>query len=163
MTSIRKSILIGLTVLGLGASSFTVQAHQADKQGSAQMHAKWGERAAAKQKKLHDALMLTPSQEAAWVAYSGAAKPAARGERGQRGDWKTMTAPQRMEKRLEMAKQRIGIMETRLAALNTFYAVLTPEQKAVFDANSKQQRGHRGHRGHSKHGMKHDAKHATPG
>lgn len=149
MTSIRKSILIGLTVLGLGATTFTVQAQDAAHQGHQQMHAKMGERAAMHQKKLHDALMLTPSQQAAWVTYTSATKPAARGERGQRGDWKTMSAPERMEKRLERAKQRVVTMETRLAAMNTFYAVLTPAQKTAFDANSKGQRGHR------KHGMKH--------
>ncbi len=152
MTSIRKSILIGLTVLGLGASSFTVQAHEADKQSRQQMHAKWGERVAMHQKKLHDALMLTPSQEAAWATYTSAAKPAPRAERGQRGDWKTMSTPQRMEQRIAMAKQRVGMMENRLAALNTFYAVLTPEQKLAFDANSKGQRGHGAHRRHGMQG-----------
>jgi protein CpxP len=164
MTSIRKSILIGLTVLGLGAGSVSVQAHEAGQQGREQMHAKWGERAAMKQKKLHDALMLTPSQQAAWVTYSAASKPAdrgQRGERGQRGDWKALSAPQRMEKRIEMAKQRVNMMESRLAALNTFYAVLTPQQKATFDANSKGRGGHRMH--HMKHGMKHGMKDAAQG
>jgi Spy/CpxP family protein refolding chaperone len=43
-------------------------------------------------------------------------------------------------------------MEARLAALQPFYASLTPEQKKVFDAQRGQRRGH-GHRGH--HGMQH--------
>ena len=101
--------------------------------------------------------MLTPSQQAAWLTYSAASKPAARGERGQRGEWKTMSAPQRMEKRIEMAKQRVNMMETRLAALNTFYAVLTAQHKAAFDANSK------GRGGHRMHGMKHGMKDAAQG
>ena len=138
MNTIRKSILIGLTVLGLGAGSFAVQAHEAHP-AQERMHAKGGERAALHQKKLHDLLSLTPSQELAWASYTAAAKPPAHGEHGQRGErgaWKAMPAPQRMEKRIDMAKQHLARMESRLAALNTFYGVLTPEQKKVFDANS---------------------------
>ena len=145
MTTLRKSIIIGLTVLGLGAGSFAAQAQEA----KPDMHAKWGERAAMHQQKLHDLLKLTPSQDSAWASYTAAARSAhPRGERGERGAWKTMSAPQRMEKRIEMAKQHIGAMETQLAALNTFYSVLTPEQKKLFDANSIGRGGHRGMRHH---------------
>ena len=149
MNTLRKSIIIGLTVLGLGGTTLAVQAH--DGRGHAakheQMKAKWGERAAKREQKLHDALKLAPNQEAAWAAYSTAVKPAARAERGERGAWKTMAAPERMAKRIEMARQRVTIMETRLQATNAFYAVLTPEQKKLFDENSMQRGGHRmGHR-----------------
>jgi Spy/CpxP family protein refolding chaperone len=58
-----------------------------------------------------------------------------------------------MEKRIAMQKQRIGAMESRLAALNTFYAQLTPEQKKLFDEHAQRRGGHRGHRGHGDHGM----------
>ena len=147
MTTIRKSIIIGLTVLGLGAGSVAAQAQEA----KPDMHAKWGERAAQHQQKLHDLLKLTPAQESAWTSYTAATRPAhPQGERGERGAWKTMTAPQRMEKGIEMGKQHIAAMETRLAALNTFYAVLTPEQKKLFDAHSM---GHGGrHGGHHRLG-----------
>ena len=53
-----------------------------------------------------------------------------------------MPAPARMEQHIAMAKQRVAAMETRLAALKAFYAVLTPEQKKTFDASSMHQRGH---------------------
>jgi periplasmic protein CpxP/Spy len=135
MKTLHKSIIIGLTVLGLGATTLSAQAEDA-RPGQHQGHAKWAERVAAHQHKLREQLKLTPSQDAAWAAYTTAIKPAARGERGERSDWIAMPAPQRMEKRIEMAKQHVSMMETRLAALNTFYAVLTPEQKKVFDANS---------------------------
>jgi Spy/CpxP family protein refolding chaperone len=148
MNTLRKSIIIGLTVLGLGGTTLAVQAH--DGRGHAakheQMKANWGERAAKREQKLHDALKLTPNQEAAWATYTSAIKPAARTERGERGDWKNMAAPERMAKRIEMAKQRVAVMESRLQAVSAFYAVLTPEQKKLFDDNSTQ-RGHRmGHR-----------------
>ena len=144
MKSIRNKFIIGLTVLGLGATSFAVQAAQAHPDRQA-MHTKWGERAVQRQAKLHDLLKLTPAQESAWGSYVAASKPAARPDHGQRSDWKSMPSPQRMEKRIDMAKQHIAMMESHLAALNSFYGVLTTEQKAVFDANSM------GHRGHGRH------------
>ena len=146
MNTIRKSIIIGLTVFGLGATSMAAQA-QDTHPGQDQMHAKWGERAAQHQKKLHDMLKLTPSQDSAWATFTAATKPAMRGQHGQRGDWKTMPAPERMEKRIEMGRQHITQMEAHLAALNTFYAVLTPEQKKVFDAHSMGGHGMRHRKG----------------
>jgi periplasmic protein CpxP/Spy len=138
MNTLYKSILIGLTVLGMGATTLSAQAEEA-RAGQRENHAKWGERAAEHQQKLREQLKLTPSQEAAWSTYTAAIKPAAPGERGEHGKrahWKALPAPERMEKRIDMAKRHVAMMETRLAALNTFYAVLTPEQKKVFDANS---------------------------
>ena len=155
MNTLRKSIIIGLTVLGLGGTTLAVQAHDVKAHGAKheQMQAKRGERVAAHQQKLHATLKLTPAQEAAWSTYTAAFKPVARaerGERGERGAWKALAAPERMAKRVEMAKERVAMMETRLGATTTFYAVLTPEQKKLFDENSKHRGGHR-----MKHGMKH--------
>ena len=122
------------------------------------MHPKWSERRAAREKKLHEMLKLTPSQNAAWTTYLGAAQPMKQpGERMARGVRRAMAAPKRMEQRVAMAKQRVARMETELAALNTLYAVLTPEQKGVFDAQAK---------GHGKHGRQmggHRMRHAQPG
>jgi protein CpxP len=149
MNTVRKSIIIGLTVLGLSAATVPAQAEEA-RAGQHQSHAQWAERAAAHQQKLREQLKLTPSQDAAFATYTAAIKPAARGERASHADWKSLPAPERMEKRIEMAKQHVARMETRLAALNTFYGVLTPEQKKVFDANSM---GHGGrHMRHHKMG-----------
>lgn len=157
MNTLRKSILIGMTVLGLGGTTFAVQAGEAqgDSAKHAQMQAKWGERAAEREQKLHDALKLTPAQAGAWTTYAAAVKRPARtpgAEHGERGAWKTMPAPERMEKRIEMAKQHLAVMETRLAATSAFYGVLTPEQKKLFDASSMHHGGHRGHGGHGMHG-----------
>ena len=149
MNTLRKSIIIGMTVLALGGTTLAVQAHDAGGHGAKheQMKAKWGERAAAREQKLRDALKLTPAQLAAWTTYTGAIKPAARPERGARDEWKTMAAPERMAKRIELAKARLAMMETRLDATSAFYALLTPEQKKTFDENGAHRRGHRmGHR-----------------
>ncbi len=149
MNTLRKSIIIGMAVLGLGSTTLAVQAHEgaghAAKHG--QMQAKWGERMAKREQKLHAALKLTAGQEAAWSTYTAAIKPAPRADRGERGAWKALPAPERMAKRLDMAKQHVAKMESRLAATNAFYAALTPEQKKLFDENSTQRGGHRGKRG----------------
>jgi Spy/CpxP family protein refolding chaperone len=50
-----------------------------------------------------------------------------------------------MEKMIAMQKQRTAEMEARLPALNTFYAVLTPEQKKTFDHQGMHHHGHEGH------------------
>ncbi|MFL6659295.1 MAG: Spy/CpxP family protein refolding chaperone [Massilia sp.] len=142
INTIGKRILIGMTVLGLSATSFAVQAQ--DSQGErGQGQARWAERAAMHQQRLHDTLKLTASQEGAWANYVAAMKPAERTHQGQRGAWKTMSAPQRMEQRITMGKAHLAAMETRLAALNSFYSVLTPAQKSSFDAASM---------GHGRHG-----------
>jgi hypothetical protein len=38
-----------------------------------------------------------------------------------------------MEKMLSFSKEHITKQETRLAATRTFYALLTPEQRLIFD------------------------------
>ncbi len=161
MNTLRKHVLIALTVLGMGGAAFAVQAQTAAPEGrhghaatQEQRMAKWGEHFAKRQAKLHDALQLSAAQEPAWAAYQAAIKPAAMGMHGDRAAWASMPAPARMEKMIAMAKQHTAAMESHLAALNTFYAQLTPAQKKVFDENTRGGRGH--HRGgHMKDGMPH--------
>ncbi len=158
LNPVRKTILIGLAVLGMAGASIAVQAQapataegrHGHAVGQEQRQAKWGERMAKRQAKLHDALKLTAAQEPAWAAFVAAAKPAAHPARGERGAWQSLSAPQRMEKAIELSKHRTAMMEARLEALKTFYAVLTPEQQKVFDA-ATMRGGHRGH--HGKHKM----------
>lgn len=149
MNTLRKSIIIGMAVLGLGSTTLSAYAHESHGQSATheQKKATWGERAAKRELKLQESLQLTSAQQAAWSTYTAAMKPGARPERGERGAWKAMAAPERMAKRIEMAKLRVTRMESRLVATQAFYAVLTPEQKKQFDANGMQRGGHRmGHR-----------------
>ncbi|MFD2365427.1 Spy/CpxP family protein refolding chaperone [Pseudoduganella sp. GCM10020061] len=179
MNSIRKSILIGLAVIGMGSASLSAYAQApAAQEGRAQLtqeqraakfaerKAKRAERMAQRQAKLHDSLRLTSAQEGAWRDYLAAIKPEQRGERPRmdREAFRSMSAPQRMEMRIAMQKQRTARMESRLAATKAFYAQLTAEQRKTFDDAMKMKRhhgkrGHFGHRGghHGQHGMKHDA------
>jgi protein CpxP len=113
-------------------------------------HAKMAQKRAEHQAKLRDALKLNAQQQPAWDAFVAKTTPPQRGETGQRGArpdraaFATLSAPQRMERQIAMQKQRTERMESRLAALNNFYSVLTPEQRKTFDEQSKQRRG--GHR-----------------
>ncbi|RJG14815.1 Spy/CpxP family protein refolding chaperone [Massilia cavernae] len=175
MNALRKSIVIGLTVLGLGSAVLPSFAAEEGRQGHAMTQqerdakrAEWQAKRAAHcarhQAKLHDALKLSAAQEPAWAAYQAAIKPAGTPQaRGERGDWKALSTPQHMERRIEMAKQRIARMEARLAATRQLFAALSPEQQKLFDENSKhggrhgmRHRGmHHGHDGHGGHGMEH--------
>lgn len=145
MNTLRKNIVIALTVLGMGSATLAVQAHE----GQEQAQAKRAEHVTQRQVRLHDGLKLTAAQEPAWSAFQAAWKPLARMAHGERAKWAALPAPQRMEQRIALAKQRIAAMEARLEALRTFYAVLTPEQKKVFDDNTMRRGRHmrHGHKG----------------
>lgn len=174
MNTFRKSLLIGLTVIGMGAASVGVQAQEAAAQVTAQAAAqhsrptpeqragKMAERMARHQAKLHDKLKITAAQEPAWNAFlaAGKAQQGQQGQRPQRGEFARLSAPERLEKWIAMSKQRIGMQESRLASLKTFYAVLTPEQQKTFnDSVPGGHRGGHGHRGWGGHGGDHGGQH----
>jgi protein CpxP len=151
MKTLQKHVLSALVILGMSSAAFTVQAQTPAPEGrhahaasQEQRQAKWSEQFAKRQAKLHDALQLTAAQEPAWTTYQAAIKPAGMEMHGARADWAGLSAPARMEKMIAMAKQHVSAMESRLAALNSFYAVLTPAQKKVFDENTKGGHGHHG-------------------
>lgn len=153
MNSIRHSILIGMTVFGLGSAALPALAHESHegRHGAAasaeQRQAKRAERHAARQQALREALKLSPAQEGAWASYAAARQPQTRadGQRPDRAAWKALPAPLRMEQQIARSRQRTAAMEARLATLNSFYAVLTSEQKKVFDARAMQRGGGRHH------------------
>ncbi len=165
LTTLRKNFIIGLTVLGLGATSLAAHAHEhqtdpAKQQAHAakmeQRVAKMEQRVAKHQSALHDKLKLSAAQEPAWTTFVAANKPAARGARPDRAAMKAMSAPERMEKQIAMSKERTARQEARLADLTTFYGVLTAEQKKTFDDSMpNRQYGQR-------HGQRHGHKMDTP-
>ena len=159
IATMRKNFVIGLTVLGLGVTSLAAYAdeHQVDptKQQThttkmEQRMAKVEQRMAKRQDALHDKLNLSAAQEPAWATFIAANKPGARWERPDRAAMKAMSAPERMEQRIAMSKERIARQEARLADLTTFYGILTTQQKQTFDANMPG-------RGYGqRHGQRHD-------
>jgi Spy/CpxP family protein refolding chaperone len=121
---------------------------------------------------LHDKLKLTPQQEPAWKTFIDAVKPGEMKMPSEQ-DRKAMdqlSAPDRMEKHLQMMKERMAKMESRLAALKTFYATLTPEQQKTFDDAHRQMMHHFMHKmqmnqmmhGEHKHGADAGASTAQP-
>lgn len=166
MNTIRKSLMVAMTVLSLGGVG--VAAHAQDAQGRhghaltqeqraakvAEHKAKRAERIAKHQQALHDSLKLTAAQEPAWTAFVSATTPTFAHPAVDRAALAQLSAPERMEKRLELHKQHLAKQEARLAAVKTFYAQLTAEQKKTFDAAAHRMHGrHGGHRGHGGHHM----------
>jgi Spy/CpxP family protein refolding chaperone len=80
-------------------------------------------------------LKITPAQESAWQAFTGAAKQQAASMQALRDRMQggTQAAPERMGQRAELMQQRSAAMSTTTNAFNGLYAVLTPEQKAIAD------------------------------
>lgn len=159
MNNLRKSILIGFTVLGMAA------AHAQEAKPMAKPHdghpskehmqAKMAEMYAKRQARLHDLLKLTTQQESAWANYQAAIKPAALdGKRPEHKPLNKLSSPERLTLALDMTKQREAALETRLKAVTAFYAQLNPAQQTLFDEHSfgGERGGFRGHRGH--HGMR---------
>ena len=107
-------------------------------------------------------LKITTAQEAAWTTYTVSMQPQARmGDRAtteQRAEFDKLTTPQRIDKMREMRIQRItemaAAMDKHGEATKTFYAVLSPEQQKLFDAEHKMRGGQHGggHHGGMEHG-----------
>jgi Spy/CpxP family protein refolding chaperone len=159
MKTLRKTLLTGLAALSLGGAMLGAQAQSQNptpehgrkaalttEQRQAK-HAEFAARRAERVAKLHDALRITPAQENAWNAFVASMKPMQHAEHqhGDRAAWAGLSAPQRAEKMLAMQKQRTAMMEQRLGALNSFYSVLSPEQKKVFDEKAARMQEHFGH------------------
>ena len=172
MNNLRKTLLTGLAALSLGGAMLGAQAqsqapdaHPKAQLSKEERQAKWaGMKAKHEQMRaqrvaqLHDDLRITPAQENAWNAFVASMKPGqhAGGHRGDRGDRTAaagLSAPQRAEQMLQRQKARIAQMEQRVAALNSFYSVLSPEQKKVFDDKAAQLQSHMGR--HGMHGGMH--------
>jgi Spy/CpxP family protein refolding chaperone len=157
MTNLRQHLITGLTALSLGAAAFAVQAQTAPQAPSQQgAHAGHHQQLTPEQRaafraqrvaKLHDALKITPAQESAFNSFVTSMQPPAHAKQD-RAAWASLTAPQRMAKAIDMQKQRTAAMQQRLTALDTFYAVLTPDQKKTFDERSAHMHGRFGHGGH---------------
>jgi hypothetical protein len=103
-----------------------------------------------RQQRLHDLLQIKPDQETAFRTFA-AAIDQARPERGQRPDGAKgpgargpgaqppapLTTPERLDRMNQRMAQRTAERQQRLqkttAAVKTFYAVLSPEQRKAFD------------------------------
>lgn len=81
-------------------------------------------------------LKITPAQESAWQAYADQTKQQVEAMQALRSSVQgsaQATAPERLEQRNQVMKQRQEQMEKATAAFKQLYAVLSPEQKALAD------------------------------
>lgn len=101
------------------------------------------ERMEQRQKQLHDALKLAPEQEGAWKKFADSMQPGGRKLQDTPANWRSLTAPERAEKMLDLAKRHQERMAEHVAALKEFYATLSPEQKKIFDEYHSGPRGGR--------------------
>ncbi|WP_025916659.1 Spy/CpxP family protein refolding chaperone [Herminiimonas sp. CN] len=136
MRPFTKSIVIGMTVLGLGGTALAQMppSDNAAKPGMMQgKNEKRGDRMqeymVKRQAALHAKLKLSAAQEPAWKTYIDGMTLPAVSQRPDRAALNNMPAPERMQAMLDLMKQGQARMESHLAALKTFYAVLTPEQQ----------------------------------
>ncbi len=115
------------------------------------------ERMVKRQAELKAKLKITPAQEGAWTTFAAAMQPPAGGMMGMRHDPKVkaemdkLTTPERIDKMQAMRAERMKTMgaemDKRGAATKAFYAALSSEQKAVFDAVAMRGGKHGGRHG----------------
>lgn len=107
------------------------------------------ERMVKRQAELKTKLKITPAQEGAWATLAAAMQPPANMAGGMMGthhdpkvkaDMDKLTTPERIDKMRALRAERMTTMNAEMdkrgAATKAFYAVLSSEQKAVFDAVS---------------------------
>lgn len=144
MLNFKKHCIGGLLALSVGGMALAAHADTAtESQGARhgaptpEMMAKFSEKMAKRQEALHAKLKLTVAQEPAWKTYVEQSKPPQRDggmKRPDRDAISKLTTPERMELHLAGLQAREAFMTKRLNAVKTFYAVLTPAQQKIFDA-----------------------------
>ncbi len=138
---------------GAPAATAASEGHrQADPQKMQKRMERMQQRMAKRMAAFKEKLQLSPGQEGAWTAYTEALKPTARQQRPDRAEFARLTTPERIDRMRAVRQARAVEMDKRADATKAFYAVLSAEQKKVFD-DSTLRRGHRGH--HRHHGDHH--------
>jgi protein CpxP len=167
MKSITKRIVIASMLAGLGMAAMAQGKPEGAPQaqpGSRMMHgpmdpAKMQAHMEKRAAELKVKLKITPAQEGAWTSFTTAMKPPANmaAMRPDRAAMDKLSTPERIDKMKAMRAQHDAEMDKRSDAVKTFYAVLTPEQKKVFDTERLMQGPKHGDRGdHGHHGGRGD-------
>lgn len=85
-------------------------------------------------KKLHSLLKLTPEQEAAWKKMVDIEQPMMdKADPMKSDEWAKLTTPERADRMVERMKAHHARQVEQVAAMKEFYAVLSTEQKKIFD------------------------------
>ena len=149
MKSVFKPLLLSTLLATAGLAAYA-QGAGGGAHGGPGMHerhmdpAKMQEMVAKRQAELKVKLQLTAIQDGAWASYVAAMQPPAdlatrmgrENRQKMRDEMEKLTTPQRIDRMNALKAQRDAEMAKRGEATKTFYAVLSPEQQKVFDANS---------------------------
>ncbi len=119
-----KMTLLTFILLGMAAPAFAFGPCGPGKE----MHGKVEARLA----KLKEALKITPAQEGAWDEYAKRTESLVGTLREGRTD-EPMTAPERLDRRIDRMKRRLALLENMDEAFKNLYGALTPEQKSIAD------------------------------
>jgi protein CpxP len=163
MNKMKRTLLLSLCMLSMGsAAAYAQQSAPADQWQAhkAEMQQHMQQRMEQHWQHLHDALKISAAQEPAWQAFRAASVPPARTRQAAPVDhhehqaMEKLSAPEHMEKMLEMMKKRQAQFETHLAAVKSFYGQLNAEQQKTFNEHfmHAMHRMHHGHFGHGMHG-----------
>ena len=148
MKSIFKPVLLAslLATVGFPVFSQTPMHPMGDGMGYAHMGKMNPERMQGwidkRHQELKAKLKLSAAQESAWTAYVVAMKPTAdmMAKRQAHEELAKLPTPERIDKMKALRAQHMSemnlAMDQRGEATKTFYAVLTPEQKKIFDESA---------------------------
>ncbi len=170
-TNLKISLVAGLLLAaGLAYSQSPMGGGQCDKmadmQGQGMSHRGAGHMDPAKMQAMQDKrhaalktqLKITAAQESAWTSYMAAHKAPAGmlDKQVVMADLAKLPTPARIDKMKELRAQHMGemtaAMDQRAEATKAFYAVLTPEQQKIFDAQGMGGQ-HAAHGSHAGKGM----------
>ena len=152
----KRTVLAGLIAGGgiLAASAYAVSVDRMDEKPRCESrHGQKGdagreEMRAAHLSALKEKLQLSDEQEPAWNAFSAAAQSGPRhhgmDRKAMRDEFEKLTTPQRIDRMLAMSEKRRAALAARAEAVKAFYAQLSPEQQAVFDAEAMPKGRHYG-------------------
>lgn len=162
------SACMAMVSLPAGAQDAQKQAPAASVQGTQmRQHAhqrmtpeRWQQARAERAAAFKNKLALTSEQETAWSQLQQALQPSAHA-RIDRQEMAGLSTPERIDRMRAERLQRAAQADKRGDAIKTFYAVLTPEQQKMFDAQRpgmgrhSMGAGHRSGHGHfgKHHGM----------
>ena len=145
----RRHILISTSLL-LGLSAFAQSPPVAESQvpaaGITHMHNQGmmqkmrdmkGHRHVQHLEALKTALKILPEQNTNWAAFASSMKPTGpRQDKRFLEDIDKLTTPERIDKMMAFKAQRDTELNKRAEATKTFYAVLSEDQKKIFDQHT---------------------------
>ena len=152
-TLIATALMAGLTGLAL-AQNTTAPADNARAGRMEKMREHKAERHTQHLAELKSKLNLQAAQEPAWNTFTQSMQHPARMARPERASLEKMTTPERLDMMQAMKAQRDAHMQQRADATKAFYAILSPDQKQVFDQETARMM-----KGSGMHATKHQGGH----